>query len=94
MTNTTKKSIVAVFQPQAWQNNYAINVDNEGENEWDVTEYILSLSKEKALEIKDDQYESDDLREIITTPKWIREWDGPFYIKVENSIQEYFEKIK
>ncbi len=87
------KRIIATFHPQAWVNDYAIEVDPEGETEWDVTDYILaSFTPEEALALEDDQYESDNLStDDPNAPKWIREWSGPFYVEVADSIAEYFE---
>jgi hypothetical protein len=84
------KRIVATFHPQAWQNDYAIPVDPEGEVTFDVTDEILKIGREKALSIRDDEYESDHLRFSSNSPEWIREWSGPFYIEIQSSINEYF----
>lgn len=73
----------ARFFPQAWQNDYAIDVDAEGPVEWDVTDYLNSLpeeQREKAME--GDSYESDELRYDPNAPDWILHWQGPFAIHV------------
>lgn len=72
----------ARFHPQAWQNDYAISVDPEGETEFDVTaEVEASLGEGREIP-DDDSYDSDELRHAANAPKWIREWSGPFYIQV------------
>jgi len=84
------KQIIAKFYAQAWVNDYAIDVDPEGETEWNVTDDIIALGKEAALNIKDNRDESDNLRYSEKAPQWVKEWRGPFYITVENSIGDYF----
>lgn len=89
MSDNTKR-ITARFQAQAWLNDYAIDVDPEGPTTWDVTEEIVAMGRDKALALKDNQYETDDLRFSRNAPEWVREWTGPFYICVEESIAMYF----
>lgn len=85
------KRIIARFHPQAWINDYAIEVDPEGETEWDVTEQVLSIGREAALGLRDDDYQTDYLRLGENAPEWAREWGGPFYVEVEDSVREFFE---
>lgn len=76
----------ARFQPQAWQNDYAISVDPEGPTEWDVTDYLNGLPEEKRkATMTSNSYESDELRGDPNAPEWIRSWSGPFYIEVEGA---------
>jgi hypothetical protein len=84
------KRIIATFHPQAWIRDYAVFVDPEGETDFDVTDVILAMPREKALALEDDQYDSDRLREAPNAPAWIKNWSGPFYIEVEQSIADYF----
>ncbi len=86
----SKGRIVAEFVPQAWINDYAVEVDAEGETEWDVTDHILAMGREKALSLRDDDYPTDDLRNLPNAPRWVREWSGPFVVRVEQSIGGYF----
>lgn len=88
---TTTKRIIAKFYPQAWQNDYAISVDPEGPTEWDVTYEILLVRKDRALAIQDDRADSDALRFTPNAPQWVKDWSGPFFIEVEESIAAYFE---
>jgi hypothetical protein len=86
--DTPPRRIVARFQPQAWVNDHAINVDAEGPATFDVTAYCLEhYTRDELATIRDDSYESDDLR--MNGPEWVREWYGPYYIEVEESIREY-----
>jgi hypothetical protein len=81
----SEKRIMARFVPQVWINNYAVDVD--GEIEFDVTEKILAMPKEKALALRDDQYETDELAQDAGL---LENHSGPFYVSVELAIAEYF----
>lgn len=82
--------IIATFVPQAWVNDYAVCVDPEGPTTFDVTAYLLErYTREELARIRDDQYESDDLRSVPSAPRWVRLWCGPFYVRVADSIQDY-----
>ena len=85
-----EKRIIATFHPQAWVRNYGVGVDPEGPTTWDVTEDIIAMSRGVALSLEDDSYSTDDLRVLKSAPKWIREWSGPFYVSVAESIHAYF----
>lgn len=84
------KTITARFFPQAWQNDYAIDVDPEGETLFDVTAEILALGEEKALALKDNREQTDSLQNAMNAPEWIKEWKGPFYIEVSEAVHEYY----
>ena len=79
------RRIMAKFVPQAWINDYAVDVD-DGAVEFDCTDQIVQMGKEAALQIRDDQYESDDLipSEILDRHS------GPFRVDVQAAIQAYF----
>lgn len=81
------KKIMARFVPQAWINDHAVEVD--GAVEFDVTEAIKKLGKRKALEIKDDDYDSDNL----AIEAGIRDsHNGPFRVEVQAAIQDFYEE--
>lgn len=72
----------ATFIPQAWVNDYAVEVDIEGENEFDVTAEINEIiAKGKPIPLSDTD-ESDDLRFAKSAPQWVKDWGGPFFIYV------------
>lgn len=62
------------FHPQAWFNDWAIEVDPQGETEWEEGDV--------ADDVQDDTYESDELRLHNNAPQWVRDWAGPFYIEI------------
>ena len=86
--------IIARFVPQAWQDDYAVEVDAPGGPDcafWDVTEHVLSMPRHAALMLRDDDYMTDELRFLDSAPMWMAGWQGPFYIQVEEAIREYFD---
>jgi len=83
--------IIATFHPQAWINDYAVDVDPQGECSFDVTDFVVALSESVAPPIRDYDDSSDDLASVPGAPEWVRTWTGPFYVTVEQSIQAYFD---
>lgn len=93
----------ARFFPEAWVRDQAVEVDPEGETQWDVTEHVLAhrdywedmMREESALtgssstvelEWSEGVMDRDDLlRSDSNAPAWIREWNGPFTIRVYRS---------
>ena len=64
-------TIRCTFRPQAWQNNYAIPVDAQGETEWEM----------EVEQLPDPySYDSDRLREDANAPEWVQAWSGPFEV--------------
>jgi len=62
------------FRPQAWQRDYAVEVDPEGETEW-----LISIETANDLPGSNDL---DWVRSDVFAPDWIKEWQGPFEIEV------------
>lgn len=79
----TRKRIMAVFQPQAWQNDHAIETD--GRQDVDVTEKVLSLSLEQIHGLGDDGIDTDNLVDPDAHGH-----GGPYYVKAAEAICEYF----
>lgn len=80
-----KKSIIASFQPQAWMDDNAVDID--GQEEVDVTQRVLSLSLTQIHGLQDHRNSTDDL--VNGTPVAI-EHNGPFTVRVVDSICEFF----
>lgn len=79
------KLITVRFVPQVWVNDYAYNVDPEGEDTWEVP--IQDI-----VDIEPDDYESDDLRHADNAPQWVKDWSGPFYVTWnENEVEKWLE---
>ena len=78
------KRILATFHPQFWMNGYAVECD-DGTYTVDVTDKVLHMGKDKALTLKDDTYETDDLIQ--------HDHSGPFYVEVQQSIEDYFNEV-
>jgi hypothetical protein len=81
----------ARFHPQAWQNDWAVDVDPKGEVLYDVGFEILLMDREQARAIRDNKDESDDLMTAVHAPEWIRTWDNAFRIEVANEIESFLD---
>jgi hypothetical protein len=80
----SEKRIVAVFVPEAWIKDHAVEVD--GRVEFDVTQKILAMSEEERKQLRDNDYNTDDL-----VPEEIGEdHRGPFRVEVKEAIENYF----
>lgn len=59
----------------------------EGSTEWDCTDFLMDeYAPDERLEIVEDEWGSeltDSVRNDPSAPAWIRDWDGPFEVKVE-----------
>ena len=95
MTPKTKQlpRIIARFVAETVINNDYVPVDPEGEDRFDVTAEVLALGREKALAMRDNRDESDELRQAAAAPAWVKQWDGPFQIQVATSIRAYFDVV-
>lgn len=75
------------FQPQEWQNDYAVNID--GAREFDATHAILDLPLEEIRRLKTNSYESDDL----VPDEVMNGHSGPYYVSVDWKIGEFFQNL-
>ena len=91
MNTITKKRVIEIkFVPQAWIDDYAVDVDPEGPDTWDVTTYVTAMSQEQAFALRDNQDESEPMLRF-NAPEWVINWQGPYRFEVANSIAKYFE---
>lgn len=78
----------ATFSPEAWVNDYAIPVDPEGDTKWDCTAMVEANASYFAMVFGDRDslggyIDRDDvLKSDPAAPEWVREWCGPFTIRV------------
>lgn len=79
-----RERIHARFTPEAWVNDYAMEVDAQGDRRIDVTYEMLLLGFETASGI--DSGDADHLQEAVRAPEWIRRWNGPFTITVHEGV--------
>ena len=79
------------FIPQAWVNDYAVDVDCDGPDEWDTTILPAALAdyrdKRDAFE-----YESWFLDDP-DCPQWIKDHRGPFYIIAVNDDDNWLDDV-
>ena len=84
--------IFATFNPQRVVGGRYESDDEKGRPSFDVTESVCAMGKEAALELRDGSPDSDRLKDSPNAPKWVREWEGPFFISVQESIDNFFEE--
>ena len=96
MAVNIEKRIVAVFLPQTNRLKECIPLfDANGDRvkiEFDVTDQIVKMGKEAALEIVDMDYSADNLWHEHVEKYPEREYDGPFEVVVEDAIRGFFEE--
>ena len=76
------RRVIARFQPQAWVNDTAMNID--GACDLDVTDRLLAMPLKHIHLLEDDDYPSDELVHGLT------DHVGPHYVEVKDSILEFF----
>ncbi len=76
------RRVIAHFQPQAWINDTATNID--GACDIDVTDQLLEMSLKDILFLEDDDYPSDELVYGLT------DHVGPHFVEVKDSVLEFF----
>jgi hypothetical protein len=84
----------ARFQPEAWISDQAVPVDPEGPSEWDCTPFVdeaklaylrklADREGESLQDLVDGVLDNDDVfKGDPAAPLWIRQWRGPFTIRV------------
>jgi hypothetical protein len=68
-----EETVTLTFVPQAWQNDYAVDVDPEGPT-------TFAVPRKDVAGLAPDSHASDDLRFHPNAPEWIKNWSGPFRI--------------
>jgi hypothetical protein len=76
-----------------WVGDQTMVVDPQGDTTWDITPEIVAMGRQKALELQDDQHNTDDFRFTHDAPKWVQDWSGPFYIEVSEQIGAFYEAL-
>lgn len=69
----------ARFFPQAWINDYAVDIDADGETDWNLTDAEAAQALSEARRPCPDL---DYLREHADAPTWVREYPGPFRVEL------------
>jgi hypothetical protein len=86
--------IIATFHPQRSRGDFSLEVDPQGAAQFDVTAHFLDIGEAAALSIRDFDDSSDKLATLPQAPAWVRTWEGPFYVTVEQSARDYFEMLQ
>jgi hypothetical protein len=85
------ETVTAKFHPESWQNDWAVDADPEGETTFDVTFEVLTMGREEARRLEDNRDESDELRDAVHAPEWIRKWSGPFRVEIADAVREFLD---
>jgi hypothetical protein len=67
------------FWPQAWQNDYAIDVDPEGEVRFGIGDEEAADARKEIDRRGGFGVDLDHFINHPNAPEWIRNWHGPFY---------------
>jgi hypothetical protein len=88
--------VFAHFHPQALIDDIDQDLDY-GDEQFDVTHLVKMLGREKALKIKDNSQEADELWHVFTQERrctygrtFDNEHSGPFRIEVADAIREFY----
>ena len=76
-----------------WENDYAVPAEIEDRpTVWEMNLTDVMDFPHGSLP-KDDSAQSDSLMGHKSAPQWIREWDGPYWVEIENrlEIENYIE---
>ncbi|WP_176043057.1 hypothetical protein [Burkholderia stabilis] len=84
-TKLLGKRIVAVFQPQAWNNDRAIDID--GREHIDVTDRVLRLPLDRIHSLRDYRDSTDNL---VDGSSAALKHVGPFTVRVADSVCGFF----
>jgi len=73
--------IKARFHPQRWSGDRAVRADRRGKETWFVP--LEDALTDDGVLPEDNSYASDGLRSHDRAPLWVKQWDGPFYVTIE-----------
>ena len=90
--DTLREKVEAEYEPQAWQNDYAIEVDPEGDTAIDITWEVLTMDREEAMSFQDNRDFTESLIEALMVPEWIRDRQGPSSIRARYAVDRFFEE--
>jgi hypothetical protein len=87
-----KGTVEATYQAQAWQNDYAVDVDPEGPTEIDITWEVLTMDRGEAVSFRDDRDFTEGLIDALLAPKWIRDRQGPSSIRARDAVDDFLDE--
>jgi len=70
------------FRPQAWVNDWALSVDTDHPDIWEMPVSMLLNRFPTEQDWNDRHYDRDDLRFEEAAPRWIQDWSGPFEVEL------------
>ena len=63
--------VMAEFTPQVWIGDQNMVVDQQGDTTWDITAEIVTMGRQKAPKLQDNQHNTDDFRYTLNA------WPAP-----------------
>jgi hypothetical protein len=79
----------ARFHPQTWVGDHAMQVEPQGDVEWDVTDAFNALPDEYREELRALLFDADEANDHMdllkgdeNAPQWVQDWAGPFEVYV------------
>lgn len=80
----------ARFTPEAWVRDNAVEVDPQGPQEWDCSEfaagqagYLAACAARFGDTVESGVVDAEDrFKDDPAAPEWVRDWRGPFTISV------------
>lgn len=90
--DTLREKVEAEYEPQAWQDDYAVEVDPEGDTAIDITWEVLTMDREEAKAFQDNRDFTESLIEALMAPEWIRKRQGPSSIRARDAVDDFLEE--
>jgi len=87
-----KGTVEARYEPQAWQNDYAVDVDPEGPTAIDITWEVLTMGRDEAESFQDNRDFTESLIDALMAPKWIRDRQGPSAIYARAAVDAFLRE--
>lgn len=82
--------IIATFIPKVFINEVGYSDVDMAPALIDVTAELTFMGKAVSMDIQDDSFESNVLRECKGAPEWVKQWKGPFAVHVAQSVQDFY----
>ncbi len=86
------RSITLNFLPQAWWNDHAIEVDPSGPTDWTIPLSVILQRFPSEVDWHAKAEDRDDLRHEGDAPQWIRDWSGPFEVRLDEEPDDVWSR--
>ncbi|MBE0562561.1 MAG: hypothetical protein IH622_17285 [Ochrobactrum anthropi] len=82
------RRVTLTFMPQIWRHDQAIEVDVSEPKDWTVALSLLLERFPTEAEWDANAQIRDDLRHEGDAPQWIRDWPGPFEVRLDDDVAD------